>query len=326
MSYVLGLDGGGTKTLTALADRSGEVVEIVRGPSLDPTAAHDWPALLSRQLGQASNGFGAPAAAVLGLSFHDEIERFTTMQEEVAVSLLPHSKVAVENDVRIAFDGAFATGGGILLLAGTGSMAWASLNGPNDRHYRIGGWGDAFGDEGSAYWIGRESLAIASQALDGRLPEADVFAHELLRVLSISADGLIDWVYSIGNRRTAIAGISSLTAAMAESGSSPARDIINRACDHLARHVAAAERLLSYPEGQHPAWSYAGGVFSSSSILDGVCRRVGTAPVDPILPPVGGALVHAARLAGWDVDTGFVGRLSASLQNFAQSKTQRKGE
>jgi N-acetylglucosamine kinase len=322
MDYVLGLDGGGTKTLTALADRTGIVSEILHGPSLDPTTAGNWPELLSGQLLRTSEGRPAPAAAVLGLSFHDEIKRFTAMQEEVAAGLLPNSRVAVENDVRIAFDGAFAGGGGILLLAGTGSMAWASLNDPEARHYRIGGWGDAFGDEGSAYWIGRESLMIASQALDGRLPAASAFGEALLQGLSIPADGLIDWIYSIGNRRTAIAGIARLTAVIAASGCAPAQTIVDRACDHLAGHVAAAERQLSHPDGQRAAWSYAGGVFGNLAVLDGVRKRVGTAPVDPVLPPIGGALLHAARLAGWKIDAEFVGRLKFSMQGSVQSTTQ----
>jgi N-acetylglucosamine kinase len=322
MDYVLGLDGGGTKTLTALADRNGDVAEIVHGPSLDPTAAGDWPDLLSRQLQRISKGLQAPVAAVFGLSFHDEIERFTAMQEDVVAALLPDSRIAVENDVRIAFDGAFAAGEGVLLLAGTGSMAWASLNGLDDKHYRIGGWGDAFGDEGSAYWIGRESLTIASQALDGRLPEAKMFADALLQALSITPDKLIDWVYSIGNQRTAIAGLARLTAVIAASGCAPAKAIINAACDHLASHVVAAEQHLSVADGRRAAWSYAGGVFGNAAILDGVKKRLGTAPVEPILPPIGGAVLHAARLAGWNTDAAFIGRLQASLQNSVQSKTQ----
>jgi len=321
MDHVLGLDGGGTKTLTAIADRTGAVVGMTGGPSLDPTVTKNWPNLLSESLAGASKGLHAPVAAVLGLSFHDEIARFTAMQEEVAASLLPNSKVAVENDVRIAFDGAFASGGGVLLLAGTGSMAWASVNGPGDRHYRVGGWGDAFGDEGSAYWIGRESLAVATQGLDGRLDGAEGFARNLLEALSISSEGLIDWVYSIASQRSAIAAVARHTADIAVSGCTHAQEIIGRACDHLARHVAAAEKLLSYPEGKRAAWSYAGGVFGSAAILDGVRRRIGTPPVEPVLPPIGGAVVHAARMAGWAVDDDFIGRLRATLGDRVQIKT-----
>ncbi|MDL2398186.1 N-acetylglucosamine kinase [Rhizobium mayense] len=322
MSYVLGLDSGGTKTLIALAEETGAVLAVGSGASLDPTASDEWKAALARQVGEATQGRKAPLAAAFGLSFHDEIEDFTHQQKQAAATLLPTSKVVVQNDVRIAFDGAFATGGGVLVLAGTGSMAWASRNGPGDRHYRIGGYGDAFGDEGSACWIGRESLSIASQALDGRLTDAGEFAQGILDGLSITSDRLIDWVYSLSNQRTAIAGVAKITAALAASGSLTAQGLLDRACDHLAAHVLAAERLVSTPGSVRQPWSYAGGVFANPVILDGVRRRIGSDPRDPVLPPIGGAVLRAAQLAGWKTDAAFIGQLKRSLQQILQSTTQ----
>jgi len=322
MSHVLGLDGGGTKTLIALADRTGAVVRLVSGASLDPTAAADWPARLSSQISDVTEGQGAPAAAVFGLSFHDEIKAFTAQQEEVAARLLPASRVIVDNDVRIAFDGAFASGGGVLLLAGTGSMVWASRNEADDPHHRIGGWGDAFGDEGSAYWIGRESLSLASRALDGRRADANEFAQGVLAELSISGDAMIDWIYALENQRTAIAGVARITARLASSGSAVAQAILDQACDHLADHVRAAEKLLSPTGEQRQPWSYAGGVFGNPSILEGVKQRLKTEPVEPVLPPIGGAVLRAAKLAGWDADADFIQTLKTSLHHILQSKTQ----
>ncbi|MDL2409647.1 BadF/BadG/BcrA/BcrD ATPase family protein [Rhizobium calliandrae] len=272
--------------------------------------------------GEATQGREAPVAAAFGLSFHDEIEDFTRRQKQAAAALLPTTKVIVENDVRIAFDGAFATGGGVLVLAGTGSMAWASRNGLGDRHYRIGGYGDAFGDEGSACWIGRESLSIASQALDGRLTNAGEFAQGILDGLSITSDRLIDWVYCLNNQRAAIAGVAKITAALAASGCLTAQGLLERACDHLAAHVLAAERLVSTPDGGRQPWSYAGGVFANPVILDGVRRRVGSDACEPVLPPVGGAVLRAAQLAGWRTDAAFISQLKRSLQQVLQSTMQ----
>jgi N-acetylglucosamine kinase len=322
MSHVLGLDGGGTKTLIALADRTGAVVRLASGSSLDPTAATDWPARLSSQISEVIEGQGTPTAAVFGLSFHGEIKAFTAQQEEVTAQLLPGSRVVVDNDVRIAFDGAFASGGGVLLLAGTGSMVWASRNGTDDPHHRIGGWGDAFGDEGSAYWIGREALSLASQALDGRRPEALDFAHGVLAELSIPEEALIDWVYSLKNQRTSIADVARVTARLASAGLEAAQSILHRACDHLAGHVRAAEKLLAPVGEQRQPWSYAGGVFNNPFILEGVKQRLRSAPIEPALPPIGGAILRAARLAGWETDVAFIQKLKTSLQHVLQSKTQ----
>lgn len=314
MEYVLALDAGGTKTLAAMADASGAVTSLQAGPSLDPTAQENWQDLFLEMVAPALQKPGLKAA-VAGLPFHDELLALSARQSELASQALPCS-VLVQNDVRIAFDGAFAGAAGVLVLSGTGSMAWASLNGTNDPHYRIGGWGDGFGDEGSAFWIGRESLALASMALDGR-SDATPFAHGLLAEMGLAEHQLIDWVYGVENRRSSIAAIARVTAGLADQGVSDAREILDRACDCLAAHVSAAQRRLN--AGSSLPWSYAGGVFANAYVLNGVCDRVGSRPVSPVLPPVGGAVLRAAQLAGWNTDKAFIEGLSMSLNEAFQS-------
>ena len=111
----------------------------------------------------------------------------------------------VVNDVRVAFDGAFACGPGALILSGTGSMAWASLGRPNSPHVRVGGWGDLFGDEGSGYWIGREALTLVSRHLDGRA-SVPAFAEGLLAAIGVTAEHLLDWCNGQPNRRAGLSG------------------------------------------------------------------------------------------------------------------------
>jgi N-acetylglucosamine kinase len=129
-----------------------------------------------------------PAAAILGLPVHGEVEAISERQRTVASNVFscPH---LVLNDVEVAFDGAFASDDGVLVLAGTGSMAWAKVGGESAR---FGGWGNAFGDEGSAFWIGREALSLASQALDGRI-EAPGFAEAVISASSVDPFRLIEW-------------------------------------------------------------------------------------------------------------------------------------
>jgi glucosamine kinase len=171
MDHVLGLDSGGTKTLAVVADRSGRVVAAANGEGLDPTAHDQWQARLAAMIAP----FGPVVAATLGLPFHGEIAEISAQQQAVAKSLVGE-QAQVVNDVAVAFEGALAGQDGILILAGTGSMAWA-----RGRHgtVRVGGWGDAFGDEGSAYWIGREALGLVSQHLDGRA-DSPAFADGIL--------------------------------------------------------------------------------------------------------------------------------------------------
>jgi N-acetylglucosamine kinase len=134
MPYICGLDSGGTKTLLALVDRDGTVLGPYRSVSLDPSKNADWPRDLTTILHNAGaliGGLEAIEAAAFGMSFHGEIADFSQAQRAVAEDLLPgcaaQGRVIVENDVRIAFDGAFIDRGGALILAGTGSMVWARV-------------------------------------------------------------------------------------------------------------------------------------------------------------------------------------------------------
>lgn len=320
MTLILGLDSGGTKTVLALADRSGQVTLLRRGPGLDPSTGSDWAGALTSLLAANAQGL---AASVLGLPFHDEVKRYSDEQTTVAKALIPGNTL-VQNDVRIAFDGALAGKAGALVLAGTGSMIWASLNGPSDPHIRVGGWGDAFGDEGSAYWIGREALALVSRHLDGRVA-APEFCEGVLSTLALDPGDLIGWCYALENRRKAFAELARTVSSLAEAGNADAKFILHGAADHLADHLKAAWRQAKTDEPLR--WTYAGGVLSSAIVRDRIAVRVGSEAVVPRLPPVGGALLRAAANAGWSIDDGWLDRLSASLNKLNHNDDyQQKGE
>ncbi len=301
ITTVLGLDSGGTKTLAALADRDGRVLRLWRGGSLDPVSVPDWPERLEALV----TGL-APEASVLGLPYHGEIADLSQRQQDTARALLP-GRVLVDNDVRIAFDGAFAGGPGALILAGTGSMAWASLGGPQ---HRSGGWGDLFGDEGSAYWIGREALAALSRELDGRLPPSR-FSAGLLRALGVGPEAVLDWCQAQDHQRSAIAGLARVVATLAEAGDPVAITILTRAAEALAETLQAAWRNAAGPRPLR--WSHAGGVMTNPLIQRHITALVGVAPEPCRLPPVGGALLRAAHLAGWETGADWVDRVASGL-------------
>ncbi|MDZ4093317.1 MAG: BadF/BadG/BcrA/BcrD ATPase family protein [Paracoccaceae bacterium] len=309
MSLVLGLDSGGTKTVLAFADRNGQIVSLRRSRGLDPSVDKNWAAALQKMLSQDALTMQQVDAAVLGLPFHDEVAAYTAAQKATAQALIP-GKSLVQNDVRVAFDGALAGRPGVLILAGTGSMAWASRNGPGDPHVRVGGWGDAIGDEGSAFWIGHKALAAVSCSLDGRTP-APVLEDGILSALGLRASDLMGWCYGLKNRRAGFASLAVAVSALADSGCPEAVAILHGAGDHLATHIKSAWQQTN-PQGPL-CWSYAGGVFSSQIVLRRVAEKLRRAPVPPRLPPVGGAILRAALRAGWAIDKAWVDRLAAAL-------------
>lgn len=307
---ILGLDSGGSKTHLAIADRQGQVLKLEVASGLDPVANNDWQMQLTALLRSVAD---LPlAAAVLGLPLHGELAECSITQRDVAQHAL-RCPVTVENDVRIAFDGAFTgVSAGVLILAGTGSMAWASRNEPGAAQVRVGGWGDVFGDEGSAYWIGAQALVIASRTLDGRASQQQL-TQALLNHLNLAPEQLAGWVYELENRRAGIAALAQQVSAWASAGDPAATALLEAAAEHLAEHVSAAWKGI----GQHgaPVWSYAGGLFTNPAITEQLRHRLGSTPLPPRLPPIGGALWRAAQNAGWNPDNGWIEHLSSSLRS-----------
>ncbi|MBS1183966.1 MAG: ATPase BadF/BadG/BcrA/BcrD type [Proteobacteria bacterium] len=305
---VLGVDSGGTKTIAALVAPDAGLVALQRLPSLDPTADGDWAAVLATLASDI--GDVDLQASVFGLPFHGEVDDYSAAQIAAVRRHFPRNAV-VENDVRIAFDGAFAGGAGALILAGTGSMAWASLGQPDSPHVRVGGWGDIFGDEGSAYWLGREALTMLSRHVDGREP-SPTFAGRMFAAMGIAPDQLMAWCYGLDSRRAGIAGLARPVAALAADGDDMAGRLIERAAAELSEQLVTAWRRCG---GTAPIrWSYAGGVFNTAAVPNHMATRLGVSPSAPRLPPVGGATLRAARLAGWAVDDVWIDRLGAALQ------------
>lgn len=307
---ILGLDSGGSKTQVAIANRQGQVLKLAVAGGLDPVANPDWQAQLTALLQTVADR--PLAAAVLGLPLHGELAECSLTQQATARQALP-CPVTVENDVRIAFDGAFTgASAGVLILAGTGSMAWASRNQPGAEQVRVGGWGDVFGDEGSAYWIGAQALVIASRTLDGRASQ-QWLTQALLDHLKLTPEQLAGWVYGLANRRASVAALAQQVSAWASAGDGAATALLEAAAGHLAEHVKAAWRGIGLQGA--PVWSYAGGVFANPLIIDQLQRRLGKAPQIPRLPPVGGALWRAAQNAGWNTDNTWLEQLSSSLNS-----------
>jgi N-acetylglucosamine kinase len=311
MTLLLGLDGGGSGTLAAVARADGTVKRLCSGKGVDPFGGRGWQDRLAEALAAACDG-EMPQAAVLGLPYAGEVQDIERAQDRVASRVLKGVTYRIQNDVEAAFGGAFPGRSGVLLLAGTGSMAWA---GDASRMIRIGGHGDAYGDEGSAFWIGREALARTAQILDGRR-RGRRFAATMLAATGAGPDGLIAWTYGLAERRAEIAALAPAVCAAATHGDRVARGLIEAAVRHLAAHVRAARRGLRNPG---LPWSFAGGVFGCALLLSGLARLIGP-PVKPVLPPVGGAVLDAARLAGLPCGPAFVSALAASLKGAAATK------
>jgi N-acetylglucosamine kinase-like BadF-type ATPase len=242
---------------------------------------------------------------------YGEVEHISAEQRGVIADAFGQVPQRVLNDVDAAQIGAFAGGPGILILAGTGSMAWA--RDAKGKSHRVGGWGETIGDEGSGYWIGRRMLSLASQSLDGRAAPTKL-VDAVFKTLHLDpadpVNGLEGWVARLTHPRSEISALAAACGAVAETGDAAAIAILEEAADELARHF----RAIAKPAGVTLPWSYAGGTFNSPVLREAVASRIGSPPTPPRLPPIGGALLAAAQHLDWPVHQAWIERLAATIE------------
>ena len=313
---VAALDGGGTKTQGAWADADGQVWLGQSLAGCNPQDGPHW----AENLQQAMNILPRETThAALGIPGFGEVPRDDARILQLVTTGFPGA-AQVLNDVALAYRGAFPDGGGVLVLAGTGSMAMAS--GPAGLH-RTGGWGDAYGDEGSAWWIGRAGMALASKQADGRVPDTGFAAALSARLgLAQTADpfALIGWVMAQQFLRPAIASVARHIDALAENGDATAVGILQAAAEELHQHMQTAARLAGLPDTAR--WACSGSVFNSRTIRQALTAHWHQPPVTPVMDALGGGLWLAAIAAGWPVDQAWAARVAAGLATaFSQRVT-----
>src|SRR3954470_10450445 len=168
MALFLGIDGGGSKTECALADRSGV---IGRGSAESckmqrvgkERAAQNLRTAIDGAITSAKAQLGAVVSCCIGIAGESEPQT-TPFITSVLQPIFPRATLTVVGDQVIAHEAAFQGGAGVLVIAGTGSIVYARNE--QGRSARIGGWGPAISDEGSGSWIGRRAVALSMRTHD----------------------------------------------------------------------------------------------------------------------------------------------------------------
>ena len=256
--HFLGIDAGATATQWALIDEAGLVASgstaAMDGHIYRPSSKERMEQVLNEILTEVKNyKLTSAYMGITGVTSDGSIET-------LAESILGVS-IKVVSDIELAYRANFSEGEGILLYAGTGSVAFAIDNLSNP--HQIGGWGYLLGDEGAGYWIGREAIRHAMFDIETKAEfKPKSLTSEILDVI-----GGKDWssvksfVYS--QERSVIASLSKLVNTSAEAGDVDAIRIIRKAAGHLAYLVRRMDESLA--GGSLPV-KFTGGI-SRSAIL-----------------------------------------------------------
>ena len=285
----LGIDGGGTKTEAVLCTEEGHILaRALAGASAPSSVPASQITFVLRQLCSDLQldvrGEVTGYAGVSGCATQWDRDIFERCAQE---ALPANVTLRTGSDSVCAINAAIGPGtDGVLLIAGTGSVAYLRKGGS---YQRIGGWGYLLGDEGSGYDMGRRAITAALRAYDGRGPQT--LLQKLIEDrLGEPVNHVTKSVYEQG--RTEIASYARVLLTAAEAGDAVALSELDKCLEELRLYAMTAIRAAG---GEALPVVIAGGLATGSELVLGRLRQALTS-IPLILPktsPVYGAVLEA---------------------------------
>jgi N-acetylglucosamine kinase-like BadF-type ATPase len=299
--YFLGIDGGGTQTRALITDAQlNAISEAVSGASnparvgLREAVSHIRSAT-DEACALAGVRRGEIKAACVALAGISHPIHFHTMKRALD-SALRIANLRLVTDADAALEGAIDGQTGVVIIAGTGSIA-VGVNAAGEQT-RSGGWGPALGDEGSGYDIARRALRSAAASIDGRKPRT-LLTEKICARLGVSdpAD-LPGVIYSDGTEVVEIASLAEVVAQAAREGDDIAIEILAEAGSELGALAASVIEKLGIGSERFRV-ACVGSVFKSGEMVLGPLRDavLKVAPRAEIGEPLFSPTVGAVKIA-----------------------------
>ncbi|PJF23137.1 MAG: hypothetical protein CUN56_02430 [Phototrophicales bacterium] len=289
----LGIDGGGSNLRVVVVDDQMQILATANGEGVNPNAVGYEVATkrIQSAIQQVATGINISG---VGIGIAGAAARHAApWLIEVVQTQLPHAAVFPSSDEEIALVGARGELNGVVLIAGTGSVAYGMH--PDGRTYRAGGWGYLLGDEGSGYWIGLQALQALTRRADGRLTSQTSLPERVMTRLQLNTpDDIITWLYS-DVKSSRVAALAQLVLEAADADDPHAALICDQAAAHLVNLIRHVQHQLDLPDD---VIVFAGGLLTHDNALS---RRVlkqlnfDQLPDSRYPPVVGAALLAKLR-------------------------------
>jgi glucosamine kinase len=289
VKYVAGIDGGQTSTTAAIGDESGRVIgRGVAGPA-DEVGQDASSSRMHDALTEALRAAAEDAGLTPDSQFEAIVAGVSGYEGRVYGKLpqLPSARFVLMHDAPVAHAGALGGGPGVIVIAGTGSVVYAT---DGERSWTLGGWGYLFGDEGSAFWFSRETLSGLMHAEDIGMHSSEEVrrACEFFGLSSLRAIARAFYAGELTRDRIAAFAAVNLPAPVLRPAAAKLSRLVREAI-----HRGAPARV-----------ALVGGMFSDAGFAATVSERIqadcrGTEMVEPKYDPAAGALLLAYREAGF---------------------------
>ncbi|MGR9048744.1 N-acetylglucosamine kinase [Halobacillus faecis] len=310
MNYVIGIDGGGTKTTCLFLEADHctypEQPKVIQGPGTNPhqigfeEAGHRLTALIEKGL----QTFHVDSAQIIGIGFglagigrpEDEAKMRTIVQDIFwNLSFSENLNTFVGSDSLAALKGALSLKdeSGILVISGTGSNAMGVDR--EGKIHKCGGWGHLIGDEGSGYYLSLKALSVIAKAADGRGEETLITPLILKKLNLQKPEDLVRHIYGRSYEKHEIAKLATCVIEASEQKDAVAVEILKEAADQLVLHV---ESIARRGFERDAAITAAGSIFKHSKILkQHFIQQIETKGLgvykEPYAPPEFGAVLLA---------------------------------
>lgn len=241
--YVIGIDGGGTKTCGLISDLAGNLLfKAYRDCSNYlqvgiPQAKNNLVSLIDELLSSQKATRDALSIACLGLAGAGRESDRNTIMEFLTEAGLEKNKLKIVPDFLIGLASGTFSEPGIIIISGTGSVVFG-INKKGEMK-RAGGWGHILADEGAGYQFGQEALKAVMRAYDGRGP-ATLLTDKILKFLSLeNPEQLVKWSLNDGLKKDKVASLAPLVFEAYKEGDKVAEEIIDLACAGITYAVKA---------------------------------------------------------------------------------------
>ena len=326
--YLLGLDGGGTKTRAVIVNDGGQLVGAGSGgPSnYNDVGVEATQANVGQAVDAARQMAGLPqtpfAAAFLGMAgVVSPTDRAIIQEIAQNLSLAVPEAIGVDHDCRIALAGGLSGRPGLVQIVGTGSSTFG-MNSAGEG-WRSGGWGQLISDEGSSYWLGIQAMRAAVSAFDGRIDHTSLLKKVRTRLNLAHINDIMHRIYIAGLSRAEIATLAPLVIEAAQEGDEIALGLIDQGTQDLAQCVLAVAKRLGFTTGPCDL-ATVGGLFRAGDIFvqpfkNAVLGKLPHCRIIPAeLPPVLGAAVLSLQMLDVAIDEGLTQSLHRAAEQIEQ--------
>lgn len=300
MSAFVGVDAGASHTEAVAADQRLRPIGRARGPrgAVGPGRAEAAAQVIATVIGAAllDAGLETADAVVVGAAGAGRETERAALEGALGRALGAATRVRVTTDAAVALEAAFPDEAGLVLTAGTGSIAYA--RDAQGVVWRVGGHGWQFGDDGSGYALARAALGAIARAADGRGPDTTLTARVAGTIGVTTLDEMIRWAAAAPSQD--VAALARTVREAANEGDAVAATLVRRTAEDLGRHLKALVQRL--PSKKTVPLALAGGLLGEDSAVRReleawIARELPMLRVTPgVVDPVLGALSLAARL------------------------------